>query len=57
MVPFVAPECGKISQTTRPKTEVLLLVRECFIKFNLFNGVDGLRTYIGFTRIRRSGES
>jgi hypothetical protein len=27
MVPFVAPECGRISQMTRQKTEVSLLVR------------------------------
>jgi len=40
MVPFVAPECGRISQITRLKTEVSLLVRERFIKFNLMVSTD-----------------
>jgi hypothetical protein len=57
MIPFVAAKYGRIGHTSRRKTDVSLLVRECFVKFNLFGGLDGWRTYIGFTPIRRSGES
>ena len=56
MVPFVAAKYGRIGDISWRKTDVSLLVRECFLKFNLFSGLDGLRTYIGFTRIRRSSE-
>src|ERR1700694_1968691 len=40
MVPFIAPECVRISQIIRLKTEVSLLGRERFIKFNLMVSPD-----------------
>jgi hypothetical protein len=57
MVAFVTAKYGRIGHISWRKPEVSLLVRECFLKFNLFSGIEGLRTYIGSTRIRRSGES
>jgi hypothetical protein len=56
MIPFVAAKCGRIGHRSWRKTEVSWLAR-MFLNFNLFGGLDGLRTYIGFTRIRRSDES
>jgi hypothetical protein len=66
--PFVAPECGRISQTTRLKTEVSLLARECFIKFNLMVSTDCeptsashafgvLLNHRGATHVEHFGES